>query len=349
VSDKLDTFEDVRHLGEAELHDLLERGRPEERVWAIWALALRSSDHVAGLARREEPSAGVRRNLAVLLAGHGELDLLVALARRDPAPEVRAAAMQLVARLALDGKFAAKLVVEYAVADTPEVKIAVLGVAFAGAPPWLIEFAIGLLADPDADVRYEAFEALVRAGEPTHALAWLEESPEADARIVLMRWTARAPGGNEKPTERVRACAEVLRGASRRLRRLLVESVRFASWPELSPAIGNDPPLIRAFARRSNAALEEVPTATLLRAALTERDEVWLQITHRRLAAFTMPDSDLAPLLPPYLELCEHQLAELDAQMAKQTDLLPEDIEAIEQHRDQLASAVGHAMRLMVH
>ena len=48
---------------------------------------------------------------------------------------------------------------------------------------------------------------------------WLEESPEAETRLALMRWSARG---------RVRACAELLASASRRLRRLLVESVRTA-------------------------------------------------------------------------------------------------------------------------
>src|ERR1700728_3915308 len=94
-------YDDVRSLSPRELHVLLERGRPEERVWAIWALALASAPNDLGeLVRRSEPDAGVRRNLAVVLAGHGELDLLVALATRDPAAEVRAAGMQLVARFA---------------------------------------------------------------------------------------------------------------------------------------------------------------------------------------------------------------------------------------------------------
>ena len=161
-----ESFDQVRVLGEPELRALIEHGRPEERVWAIWALALRSDDAVGELARREEPDAGVRRTLAVLLAGHGELDLLVALARRDPAPEVRAAAMQLVARLALDGRLPTSLVIERAGADGPEVRIAILGVVFAGAPPWLMELAINLLEDREPEVRYEAFEALVRCNEP---------------------------------------------------------------------------------------------------------------------------------------------------------------------------------------
>jgi hypothetical protein len=96
----IDSFDDVRGLGEPELRELLDSGRPEERIWAIWALAMRSdAGTISELAHRMEPNAGVRRNLAVVLAGHGELELLVALAHRDPAPEVRAASMQLVTRL----------------------------------------------------------------------------------------------------------------------------------------------------------------------------------------------------------------------------------------------------------
>jgi HEAT repeat protein len=215
----IDSFEDVRSLGEAELHALLEGGRPEERVWAIWALALRSAD-VADLGARVEPDAGVRRNLAIVLAGHGQLDLLVALAKRDPAAEVRAAAMQLVARFAIDDKLPSALVGERVAADGSEVRIAVLGTVFGGAPSWLIDVSRRLLDDADSDVRYEAFEALVRVGSNDHALMWLEEAPEAEARLALMRWSARG---------RVRACAELLSRASRRMRRLLIESVRVAS------------------------------------------------------------------------------------------------------------------------
>ena len=32
---EVESFEDVRTLTESELHDLLDRGRPEQRVWAI--------------------------------------------------------------------------------------------------------------------------------------------------------------------------------------------------------------------------------------------------------------------------------------------------------------------------
>ena len=347
-----ESFDQVRVLGEPELRALIEHGRPEERVWAIWALALRSDDAIGELARREEPDAGVRRTLAVLLAGHGELELLVALARRDPAPEVRAAAMQLVARLALDGRLPTSLVVERAGADGPEVRIAILGVVFAGAPPWLTELAITLLEDREPEVRYEAFEALVRCNETAHALAWLEELPEGEARIALMRWTARTPGGNEKPTDRVRSCARVLAHASRRLRRLLVESVRVGTWYDLAPVIGEEPTLLIAFLRRGHNVIDEVPTSSLMAAQLREHHDTWLQTLRTRLAALQHPDPELSTLLPEYLERCEKRLSALDIQIAevrKSADYEDGDLEELETYRDSLAYMCNVASRLLVH
>ncbi len=347
-----ETFEQVRELAERELRELLDHGRPEQRVWAIWALALRSTEAVGELARRAEPEAGVRRTLAVVLAGHGELDLLIALAHRDPAAEVRAAAMQLVARLALDGKLPLALVRERAASDGPEVRIAILGVLFAGAPVWLIELAIGLLEDREPEVQYEAFEALVRADQPAHALAWLEELPESAARLVLMRWTARAPGGNERPHDRVRACAQVLAHASRRLRRLLVESVRVATWRDLAPAMGEDPTLLAAFIRRGHIAIEEIPTPVLMAAQLREHHDTWLHTLAARLAALQAPDPALGVLLPDYLERCQKRLGELDIQLAelrKTGDLAAAELEEFETYRDALEQACVHAIRLLVH
>lgn len=330
----IESFDDVRDLGEAELRELLEHGRPEERVWAIWALALRSVD-VGELGRREEPDAGVRRNLAVVLAGHGEYDLLVALARRDPAPEVRGAAMQLVTRLAIDGKLPAAFVVERATSDAPEVRIAVLGTLFAGAPPWLVEVGQKLLDDRDGDVRYEAFEALMRAAETGPALVWLEEAPEPEARLALMRWSARG---------RVGACAEALSGSSRRLRRLLVESVRIASWHDLAPAIGDEPGLIRALTRRNPATFQEIPLAVLILATLREPTDAWIQMIQGRLATLDAPgDIDLLG----YRELCTRRLAELDAQLAATRD--DAELAALEDLRAALEAALDAAARFTIH
>ncbi|HEY5926656.1 MAG TPA: hypothetical protein VIV11_33445 [Kofleriaceae bacterium] len=340
----IESFEDVRELGDAELRALLEGGRPEQRVWAIWALALRSAD-VGELGARAEPDAGVRRNLAVVLAGHGQLELLVALAKRDPAPEVRAAAMQLVARFAIDNKLPSALVTERVSADGSEVRIAVLGTVFAGAPPWLSEISQKLLDDADSDVRYEAFEALVRVGQNEHALMWLEEAPEAEARLALMRWSARG---------RVRACAELLARASRRMRRLLIESVRVASWHDLAPAIGDETPLIRALARRNPNVFDEMPLAALMRATLREPNAAWLAMIRDRLAHLESPDDrELGELLHDFRELCTERVVALSkaiSELRKQRDEdLEHEIALLEDQRVVLESALDHASRMLVH
>ncbi|MDQ3297941.1 MAG: hypothetical protein M3619_15235, partial [Myxococcota bacterium] len=67
------SFEHALGLEHAVLQQTLEQGRPEQRVWAIWALALRAGEAAVGAATRvaREPDAGVRRTLAVMLAGRG--------------------------------------------------------------------------------------------------------------------------------------------------------------------------------------------------------------------------------------------------------------------------------------
>ena len=84
--------------------------------------------------------------------------------------------------------------------------------------------------------RWDSFGQL-RVHTPRHfrSQLWLEEAPESEARLTMLRWSARS---------HIRACAVTLASASRRLRRLLIETVRVASWQDLSPAIGDDPALI---------------------------------------------------------------------------------------------------------
>jgi hypothetical protein len=347
-----ETFDEVRELAEPELRQLLEHGRPEERVWAIWALALRSSDAFKELARQAQPDAGVRRTLAVVLAGHGELELLVALARCDPAADVRAAAMHLVARLALEGKLPIELVQERAAAEGPVVRIAILGAISAGTAAWLLDLAITMLDASEGDVRYEAFEALVRANASSHALAWLEELPEAETRLVLMRWTSRAPGGDEPAADRVGTCAQLLANASRRVRRLLVESVGAATWHSLAPAIRDEPSLITAFVRHGHHAIDEIPTAVLMAAQLREHQDTWLGVLRSRLSAQQSPDAELGALIPEYLERCEKRLSALDSQLAelrKANDIEDAELEQVEAHREELAVLCELAVRSLVH
>lgn len=344
VMPAIDSFEDVRGMADSELRALLERGRPEERVWAIWALALRSAN-VAELGARAEPDAGVRRNLAIVLAGHGHIELLVALAKRDPAPEVRAAAMQLVARFAIDGKLPHALVAERVSADSSEVRIAVLGTMFGGAPAWLVDIAEKLLDDSDGDVRYEAFEALVRAGVTERALMWLEEVPEPEARLALMRWSARG---------KARACAELLASASRRMRRLLIESVRLPTWHDLAPVVGDEPALFRALARRHPAVFDEMPLGALMAATLREPNAAWLAMVRDRLAQLETPhEHEVVELLHDFRELCAGRVAALGEtiqELRKRTDDdLDHELAVLEDQRLVAESALEHASRMLVH
>jgi hypothetical protein len=342
--DAIDSYEATRALDEGQLHALLEHGRPEQRVWAIWTLAITTSD-VALFDPAREPEPGVRRNLAVVLAGHGELDLLIALASRDPSPDVRAAAIQLVTRFAIDDKLPAAFVIDRILVDGSEVKMAVLGTVFERAPPWLLEIAQQLVEDRDSDVRYEAFEALVRGGADAHALMWLEEIPEAECRLALMRWTARG---------RVLPCANALATSSRRLRRLLIESVRVASWDELAPAVGDEPALIRSLARRTPTIFDQMPLATLMRATLREPTDAWITMVRDRLASLATPGGELDELLHDFREVCVQRIADIDAHAGElkgpsRDPALQRERELLDDQRVALESALEAAARMLVH
>jgi hypothetical protein len=231
-------------------------------------------------------------------------------------------------------------------ADGSEVRIAVLGTIFAGAPPWLVEIAHKLLEDVDSDVRYEAFEALVRIGESESALMWLEEAPEAEARLAIMRWSARG---------RVRACAELLARASRRMRRLLIESVRVATWNDLAPAIRDETPLIRALARRNPNVFDEMPLASLMRATLREPNAAWLAMVRDRLAQLETPhEHEVVELLHDFRELCAERVTALSKaihELRKQRgdEDTDQEIALLEDQRVVLESALEHASRMLVH
>ena len=83
----MDKFEDTRGLSAERLHALLANGDARERVFAIWALGLRSAGVGMTADRlRSEPDASARCALAVVLAGQGEIDLLVAMCRLAAEP-----------------------------------------------------------------------------------------------------------------------------------------------------------------------------------------------------------------------------------------------------------------------
>jgi hypothetical protein len=173
---------------------------------------------------------------------------------------------------------------------------------------------------------------------------WLEEAPEAEARLALMRWSARG---------RIRACSEALAKASRRLRRLLVESVRLAKWQDLEPAIGDDIALVRAVARRNPGVFEEMPLAALIRATLREPTPAWIALIRDRLAAMEHPSEDVAVALHDFRDLCVKQIGDCDTAISRMRQQRDDDLERgidyLEDQRVVLESALEHASRLLVH
>jgi hypothetical protein len=190
----MEGFEATAGLEAGALQALLVEGRPEERVWAAWRIALRVGGampeivaHVAG-----EPSPGVRRALLVILAGHREYDVLVALARHDPAIAVRAHAMQMITALAAQGAIPMIVVTEGHRAGPTEIRCAILRGVSAGAPELLRELVVNGLGASAADEQVEAFDAALRDGDPALraiALRWLGRASDAIAdeawRVVL--------------------------------------------------------------------------------------------------------------------------------------------------------------------
>ena len=93
-------FEAVRTRPSDELRALLHRGDPIERAWAGWALALQigaAANPELIAAAYASPTPGVRSLLLVVLASHGERDLLETFAQDDPDDDVRAAACRYIA------------------------------------------------------------------------------------------------------------------------------------------------------------------------------------------------------------------------------------------------------------
>ncbi len=88
---------EVAELDDDALVQLLEEGEPPERVWAAWELGLRREETLVDRIRARldvEPHFGVRRHLAIMLAGFDDVETLRHLAETDENPYVRATTCQ---------------------------------------------------------------------------------------------------------------------------------------------------------------------------------------------------------------------------------------------------------------
>lgn len=298
----IDSFEATVGLEDGALQRLLEEGRPEERVWAAWRIALRVGgamphivDHVIG-----EPSAGVRRALLVILAGHREYDVLVALARHDPAIEVRAQAMQMVTGLAAQGAIAMAVVADAYREGPAAVRCAILSaVPAAEATPWRSFVSNGLRAvTPDEQI--EAFDAALR----------LED---ADLRSAALGWLGHAPQAVEEEAWRRARVVEVtelvagLRGGDAKLETRRIEPLLQAPLEALGSLVRDDD--WRAFEiLRAHRDLRDASAELCARAVLADCEDDYAEILLGHLErgglASTWPDR-LVSHLAPRLEALE--------------------------------------------
>ncbi len=251
-----ESFDEVRALDDAALRQLLERGRPEQRVWAIWALAQRAGEAAGGLARDQvhQPDPGVRRTLAVILASHGELDLLIALARHDPAQVVRASALQLVTRLAASGEPAGARGMDLLRAVIEETEhepagvTAILGAISAGAPAFLIDLAERALSAVSFEVQLEALEALLRIDTPEVfelARRWLLRLP--DPVVACESWIRGAGGLGDRAARAagIDSLARALTGAPVQTRARVLQRLEAPPWSAVARLVEGSDSLLR--------------------------------------------------------------------------------------------------------
>lgn len=160
-------FADLVELDDASLTKVVEgQGDAPERVWAAWVIALRRPSDAGALlehAAMREPSEGVRAHLALMLVAHGERSAALAMALHDPSALVRASASRCLARLAepVDPDLNEALAV--ALRDpAPDVRGAVLDGLRTDAPEPIRRRVKACLADGSLDVRRAAVDYLLR-------------------------------------------------------------------------------------------------------------------------------------------------------------------------------------------
>jgi hypothetical protein len=162
------SFSDVGRLDANELRALLVAGEPPERVWAAWALGLLHDEAFARDLRAtaaEEPHPGVRRHLVIILAGAGERRSLLTIGAHDPDERVRATALQHLARVARPGDAEANdLLAQTLAAGSPLLRLGCIAGLRADAPAGLWRAAQDCIASPDRDLRWTAYESVIRQG-----------------------------------------------------------------------------------------------------------------------------------------------------------------------------------------
>lgn len=260
----MDGFEDTQGLSSERLYELLETSDARARVFAIWALGLRSACAVVMADQlRAEPDAGVRRALAVVLAGEGELDLLVAMCRHDPSVHVRASTVPMVMRFAAAGRIPWSIVIGR-LADEAPVRAAVIGQVDASSPQELRAAAVAALHDEADVVRREAFEtcvSLAREGAvATDVLRdALDQMTEAECMNALSTWFS---------IEHASAIGELLAPARRPVRECALRLRPFLVRTDLAPLLADDAELFVRLEHDLHLGPHDASTIVLLHLAV---------------------------------------------------------------------------------
>lgn len=291
----MDDFEDTQGLSSKQLYELLETGDAQERVFAIWALGLRSAGAVTMADQlRAEPDAGVRRALAVVLAGQGETDLLVAMCRHDPNVHMRASAVPMVMRFAAAGRIPWSIVIGR-LADEAPVRASVISQVDASSPQELRAAALAALHDDDDLVRREAFETcakLARAGTlATDVLRdALDHMTEADCVNALSTWFS---------IESATTLGDLLAPAQRAVRERALRLRPFLARTDLAPLLGDDAELYVRLEHALHLHPHEAPTIVLLRLAVRTpwHDQLVNLVIARLYKETTLPAEQRALLL----------------------------------------------------
>ena len=170
---------------------LLAAGDPRERVWAAWTLGLRGGGAEAWLADRArvDPTPGVRRHLAVMMAGFGRTDSLWSMAK-DPHPSVRATALHWLCRLSGQNDVIAwdRIMPRF------DQDVAVVRAAILRGLPDRLPLAVDerwplALEDADVDIRRAALERFSRRPQDCMVRAALLANRldrETDPNLLLM-------------------------------------------------------------------------------------------------------------------------------------------------------------------
>jgi len=332
---RIDRFEDTHRLTEAELRGVLAADDAPARAFAVWALGLRSVHATHLVAQLHgEPDAGVRRALAIVLAGDGEVDLLVALARHDPDVHVRAHATQMIARFAEAERVPWSVVLER-FDDVAEVRAAVVSQIRPTMPLAIRELVIRALEDPDGAVCREAFDAAVRlwqagVAEGSVLGAALEHISPGECTNGLVHLFA---------TSSAASVAGVLASRSHDVRERALRARPDLAATELVCLL--DEALFESYRHRLGLELEMLPTDLVMRLAngATWNDEYMLEASRRIETRMVTDRGVLAKLAAT----CEQQVATWSELLASPDQVL--DYEGVS--RDELVAAIDLYERLV--